>query len=95
MTKRKGTAPRILASNRPRLSGDQLYTWGQMIFELKQNQSRLNQLGTMWLQEAGYDDKYVITDDGYIVPRAELERFVKDSQGETRGSDPSSGPPAG
>lgn len=63
-----------LEARPPRLEGDRLYAWAQMIAE----QTRVNQvkqnMAVDFLTEQGYTPgEYLLTNDGYIVSRQEAE----------------------
>lgn len=59
----------------PRLEGDALYEWAQTIVEERQIQQKKQAQAGAYLSQRGYKPgDYLLSDDGYIISRAEFER---------------------
>lgn len=62
-------------SSFPRLDGDHLYTWAQLIQRWQQIIETKQAVAAEMLIERGYiPGQYLLTDDGYIVSRDQMQK---------------------
>lgn len=74
--------PVALDSKRPpRLEGDELYLWAQLVARETQIAEQKNALAGQYLGERGLTPpEFKITNDGYIVSQAELAQYARESR---------------
>lgn len=62
----------------PRLEGDALYEWAQLIGALRSLVERKQQLAVHLLEQMGYTPgPYLLSDDGYVVSQQDVERAMR------------------
>lgn len=63
-------------SRPPRLDGDHLYAWAQMVMQVRQALEAKQQMAADLLQQHGKTPgEFMLSDDGYLVTAAEAERL--------------------
>lgn len=79
--KSKPARPTLLPKQRVRLTGDDLYTWGQIVLRTQMANESKNGFALAQIEKLGYEaGPYLLTDDGYVITREEAARLQPQAQ---------------